>query len=60
MGSSAGFKSFIITEYNWFGARHDGFAYAMALPGSAKILERGNITKKNKRFPFQKQVCFVP
>jgi len=28
-----GFKSFIITEYNWFGARHDGFAYAMAFGG---------------------------
>ena len=29
----AGFKCFIITEKNWFGARHDGFAYVMLQHG---------------------------
>eukprot|EP00435_Cladocopium_sp_Y103_P020236 s1351_g4.t3 len=28
-----GFKAFIVTESDWFGARHDGFAWAMLLGG---------------------------
>lgn len=27
----AGFKALVVTEYNWFGARHDGFANVMLL-----------------------------
>ncbi|CAL1151223.1 unnamed protein product [Cladocopium goreaui] len=28
-----GFKALVVTEYNWFGARHDGFANAMLVGG---------------------------